>query len=226
MDEVFIPALILDRIPYRDRDFVLTLLTRGQGLVSALARSVRGSRRRFGGLDLFVLFQAHLRMQPPPKLSSLVEIEPVRQFPGILADLDRLEVGQAMLVITRDLLRDAPAPAGVFDLVATQFERLENAPRTQVHRPLLDLCVGIVAELGHMPEGPVCPSCGRGLDPGIVMLDGGSIVCIECGKNLGGAAFDPRVLNETGTTRREVLAFLTHLMSAVLGRPYRIPLVP
>ncbi len=227
MDEHVVPGLVLDRVAYGERDLILTLLTRGHGLVSAMARSARGSRRRFGGaLDLFVVFQAHLRLRPPPRLSALVGADPIRQFPGILEDLSRLEVGQAMLAVARDLLRDAPAPARVFDLVVAHLDRLERVPPESAHLPLLDLCLGLLAEVGHVPSGTGCPACGRPLDQGAVLLDGGSIVCAQCGRDLGGPEVSPAVFGPDPPRRAAVITFLARLMTAALGRPYRIPLRP
>lgn len=226
MDDHVVPGLVLDRVAYGERDLILTLLTREHGLVSAMARSARGSRRRFAaGLDLFVVFQARLRLHPPPRLSALVGADPVRQFPGILEDLSRLEAGQAMLAAARDLLRDAPTPARVFDLVVAHLDRLERVPPESAHLPLLDLCLGILAEVGHVPAGTRCPACDRPLDQG-VLLDGGSIVCAECGRDLGGADVPPAVFGRDPPRRAEAVAFLTRLMTAALGRPYRIPLRP
>ncbi len=225
MDDVLAPAILLDRVAYGERDLVLTLLTRDYGLVSAIARSARGSLRRFGGaLDLFVVFQARLRLRPPPRLSALLGVDPVRQFPGILEDLARLEAGQAMLTAARDLLQDAPAPPRAFDFVVAQLERLEQAPPELAHLPLLDLCMGLLAEVGHVPTGTRCPACHRPLEHGGVLLDGGSIVCHACGRNLGGVVVPPDVFRPVRPGRAAVVAFLTRLLSAALGRPYRIAL--
>lgn len=227
MDDHLVPGLVLDRVAYGERDLILTLLTRGHGLVSAMARSARGSRRRFGGgLDLFVVYQARLRLRPPPRLSALVGADPIRQFPGILEDLARLEAGQAMLAAARDLLKDAPAPARVFDLAVAHLQRLEQVPPESAHLPLLDLCLGILAEVGHVPAGTRCPACGRPLDQGGVLLDGGSIVCAKCGCDFGGPDVPPAMFGRDPPRRAEAIAFLTRLMTAALGRPYRIPLRP
>lgn len=225
MDETVVSSLILDRIAYGERDLILTLLTRDFGVVSAIARSARGSRRRFGGsLDLFVVFNAHLRLRPPPRLSLLMDVDPTRHYPGILEDLSRIEVGQAMLAAARDLLRDAPAPPGVFDLVVGGLRRLEKTPSEAAHQVLLDVCLGILAENGHVPSGTNCPACGRALDAGVMILEGGIVVCSVCGPGLGGHS--PSVLGWAPQGRSQTIEFVTRLMSAALGRPYSVRLRP
>lgn len=223
MDDIVVQGLILDRVPYQDRDLILTFLTRDFGVVSAIARFARGSLRRFGaGLDLFVIYWSRLRMRAPPRLSNLIGVEPLRQFPGIFEDLSRLEAGQAMLVAARDLLKDAPAPPGVFELVVAQIDRLEKAPAELSHIPLVDLCLGILAELGHIPTRHRCPACGRPMDKRGIVVEGGSIVCATCGRDTGGVP--TTLLSQSPPGRAEALAFLAHLMTEALGRPYHIPM--
>lgn len=225
MDDVIVLGLILDRVAYGEKDWILTLLTRDHGVVSAMARSARGSQRRFGGvLDLFVVFQAHLRLRPLPRLCALVGAEPARQFPGLFEDLSRLEVAQAMVVVVRDLLRDAPAPPKVFDRVVAALERLERVPPEHAHVPLVDLCLGLLAEVAHVPTGTRCPACGRPLDQGVSVMEGGTVVCAACGRDLAGPEAAPPVFGWVPPGRASAIAFLTGLMSSALGRPYRLPL--
>lgn len=43
------PAIVIHRSPYRDHDLIVRLLTPDLGQISAIARSARASKRRFGG---------------------------------------------------------------------------------------------------------------------------------------------------------------------------------
>ena len=77
------PGLVLDKIPYGDRDLIVTILTRDYGVVSAMARGARGSKRRFaGGLDLFVEIAVGFK-SGRSALATLVSTEVLGQFPGI-----------------------------------------------------------------------------------------------------------------------------------------------
>lgn len=48
------PAIVLRTAPYRDNDLVVTLLTKNQGKLAAIARGARNSKKRFaGGIEVF-----------------------------------------------------------------------------------------------------------------------------------------------------------------------------
>ncbi len=234
MDEQTTPALILDRVLFGDRDLVLTLLTRDHGIVSAIARSARGSRHRFAGsLDLFVVFQAGLRARPHGALSVLTQAEPLHHLAGILESLDRLEIGQAMLVLARDLLRDAPAGPVTFEHVTTAFEALERCAPGAEHAPLLALCLALLGDLHHPPSTTVCSLCGTAYGAeGAMLRPDGAIACPSCVRpGFGSVAIASDLLAlcrgvepSTPANRAAVLGLIVALVSAVLGRSYRLGL--
>jgi len=171
-------CIVVSRVPYQENDLVLGLLTRTGGLVSVVARSARSSRRRFQGvLDLFVAFDAGFS-RGRGGLPVLTMAEPVRFFPGILENLDLLEVGQSMIQAVRDLLRDAPSSPALFDNVLLAFEYLEKAEPSLAHLVLLDLVLSISAELGQVPEDGVCPGCGR-ISTRFAVSTDGQVLCVE-----------------------------------------------
>ena len=234
MDELTTPALILDRVLFGDRDLVLTLLTRDCGIVSAIARSARGSRHRFAGaLDLFVVFQAGLRPRPRGALSVLTQAEPLHHLAGILEALERLEIGQAMLVLARDLLRDAPAGPATFDHVTTAFEALERCPPGAAHAPFLALSLALLGDLHHPPSTRACSICGTAYGAaGAWLRTDGAIACPSCAEpGVGSLAIAPVLLDlcrgvepATPANRSGTLALIVALVSCVLGRPYRLGL--
>jgi DNA repair protein RecO (recombination protein O) len=219
------PALVLDRIPFGERDLILTLLTRDAGVVSAIARGARGSGRRFAGaLDLFVVLAARWR-PGRASLATLTGAEVVRQFPGVFERLDRLEAGQAMLVLARDLARDAPAGESMHDRLVAAFATLSDAPPALVFGILLDLAVALLEDLGHPVAGAHCPRCRRVLAaPGAVLAGDGSVVCADCGRVVSGVAADVLVLprdRREPPDRDAALKLAAALVSGALGRPYR-----
>lgn len=220
-------AIVLDRVPYRERDIVLTLLTRDVGIVSALAPSARGSLRRFGAaIDLLVVSSVCIRPRRGG-LASLLSAEPVRQFPGAYESLDRLEAAQACIQLARDLLRDAPASASTFDHVAGALKRVEEAGPGETAGVLVRLCLDLLGDLGHAPSAEACSRCGTPLDAAVLIADG-VLACPACAGHAPGARLDARALailrkgGESGETdAAAALALVTALVSTALGRPWR-----
>ena len=227
------PAIVLDRIPYGEADLILHLLTRDHGLVAALARSARGSRRRFaGGVDLFVI--ADVRFRPAGARSSLALLagaEPVRSFPGLYDHLDRMEAGQAMLMLARDLLRDAPAGESTFLRVVEALARLETAPPDRAPLEILGLAIALLCELGHPPVDESCPACGDavGASGVVVVAPDGAMLCGRCAP-AGAVRFASSLLGGTACeveagpvpARADVLSLVAALVSGVLGRRWRL----
>lgn len=221
-------ALLLDRVPYRDRDLILTLLTRDAGVVQAIARGARGSTRRYAGaLDLFVVLAARWR-QGASSLATLAGADVVRQFPGVFESLERLEAGQAMLVLARDLAREAPAGETMYVHLVAAFDELDAVPPSQAFGGVLSLAVRMLEELGHVVVGDACPRCQGPLgDPGTVLASDGAVVCRECSRFVTGVLADLLVLPpelRPAPSRDQALALVGALLSGALGRPYRLRL--
>ena len=117
---------MLRQVDYGEADRIVSLLTDDRGRVEARIPQARRSRKRFGGLDLFVL--AEVRFSPrkgPPKLE---EARPLRAFEGLREDLVRL----ALAGFAAELLLQA-APEGhdspeLFRLAVAALESLDGAP--------------------------------------------------------------------------------------------------
>ncbi len=194
--EVQTPALILRRVAYGEQAWILTLLTRQHGMVSAMARAARTSRHRFGsGLDLFVVFEARLVSRHPSALPELATTETIQSYPGILDGLDRLEMGQAALALTHDLLKDAPVTAVTFDQVRACMKAIEQAPEHSAHGPLLRLGWQLLEALGA------------------------TIAKEHLDEDLR-AALRTGEVNSGTPTRAAVLRFLQETTEQVLGRAY------
>lgn len=225
------PALVLDRVPYGESDLVLHLLTRDHGIVAALARSARGSRRRFAGaLDLFVV--ASVRFRPAggrSSLASLAGADPIRSFPGLYDHLDRMEAGQAILVLARDLLRDAPAGEATFLRMVEALARVEASAPGTAHLEILALATDLLGELGHPPVLEACPACGEavGASGAVAVAPDGILLCGRCAP-ASAVRFPASLLGGVGDGggplpgRADVLALLAALVSGVLGRRWRL----
>jgi DNA repair protein RecO (recombination protein O) len=96
-------ALLLRAVDYRDADRIVTLFTRELGVVSALARGAKGSRRRFSGvLEPYALLRVELE-GGRGDLYTLKRAELAQVWSGVLGDFDRIQAGAAALRLVREL---------------------------------------------------------------------------------------------------------------------------
>ncbi|HOU53384.1 MAG TPA: recombination protein O N-terminal domain-containing protein [Myxococcota bacterium] len=227
--EVQTLAMVIDRWPFRDSDWVVLLLTPRVGMVTALARGARGSRRRFAGsLELLVLSRVRLRPPRGGGMHQVLEAEIVQGFPGFWEDLVRLETGQGLLLLSRDLLREAPVTEEVFERVREAVGRLEVAPRESAHGVLWQAALDLLACLGHPPHQDRCPHCGKTATEWEAAALGPDGV-LRCGDCAGGTdrrfsarALDPGSGRWPGD-RRETERLLSLWVSGILGRPWALP---
>ncbi len=189
-------GILVGQSDYRDADRIVRLLTPDHGLISALARSARASRRRFGGaLDFGNKLQAILR---PGRgdLWSLQEVTLLEGRAGAHADLNRLTLMayacQALAALSRT---DSPEPRlfGLLEMACLLIEVAEQSPAAMFRlaleakaltfagmTPGLRRCVACTAPLAAGPGGPwaFAPSRGGALHDACD-VDGGRPVSLR-----------------------------------------------
>ena len=119
-------ALVLRQVDYGEADRIVSLLTADRGRVETRIPQARRSRKRFGGLDLFVL--AEVRFSPRKGAPRLEEARPLRSFTHIRDDLERL----ALAAYAAELLLQASAEdhhsPDLYRLALAAMESLDREP--------------------------------------------------------------------------------------------------
>lgn len=179
-------------MPYRDADLIVTLLSRELGKLSALARSARASRRRFGGaLGSFTLSRAELSSRRSGELWTLRSAEPIRMWPALAADVGAMAHAGYGTELIREVSPPEQADPGLFDLLVALYDTV--GARGPVPAVLRRFELALLAEVGLAPLLERCVGCGstdRGrLDaPGAVMDPArGGVACAACAAAARGA---------------------------------------
>lgn len=195
MAELETEALVLRRVDYRDADWILTLLTRDAGKLSALARSARKSRRRFGGALLsFTVSRARLRRRPRSDLWTLTSATPLESFGELAADVGALAHASYGTELCRELLAAEVAEPMVFDLLVELFRCI--SARGALPAVLRGYELSLLRAVGLEPRWHACGVCGATAD---AQLDGGAIfdpgqggvVCVRCSAQSRGLGVRP-----------------------------------
>jgi DNA repair protein RecO (recombination protein O) len=174
-------AVVLAAMDYGETDRIVTLFTREQGKVRAIARHGKKSVKRFSGaLEIF----ARLRLQLVLKegLSSLRNTDIVTIFPHIRNDLLKISyAGYACELVDR-LLPEAMSNPRLFRLLVSYLEQLDSAPSNADDRRFFE--VNLLNILGYRLSLEQCCQCG--IDIGSLLgavhySTTGEFFCSDCG---------------------------------------------
>jgi DNA repair protein RecO (recombination protein O) len=141
-------AVLLRAVDYRDTDRILTLFTREHGIVSAVARGAKGSKRRFQGvLEPYTLLHVELEYSRG-ELFTLKRAEVRSVLAGILSDLDRMQAGAGALRLVRELCAPRLAEPALF-LALVQYLTLVEHRGDRERGALLVFALRLLALTGH-----------------------------------------------------------------------------
>jgi DNA repair protein RecO (recombination protein O) len=184
-------ALVLRVILFRDTSKILTVYTAEHGLVSLLAKGVRGPKPRFGAsLELFACVDVVYYHRDARELQLLSQASLLDAHLGLSAHPERYVYGTGVLEFLLKVLSGQEPPGRLYALSQRALEVLESAPRSALAAVFRAFELKAVAFLGHRPELYSCADCGRRADEParwrFSPLTGG-IVCGDCAAAMAGA---------------------------------------
>ena len=236
-------VIVLRRVEYGDADLIFTLFSRERGRLSAIARSARRSKRRYGAsLGSLAVSRAMLQRRDGAELWTWASSDLIRAADDLALDLVAMAHASYGAELCRELLAaEEPEPA-VFDLLEELLTGLRaDGPRPARLRAFENRLLGL---LGLAPRWISCSSCdGAPLERGAIFdADRGGAVCRRCAttsRGPGTRPLDPEIATlladlqeiarladadlleaapERWTGAREVMAILLHHH---IGKPLR-----
>ncbi|WP_134741947.1 DNA repair protein RecO [Nocardioides sp. 503] len=186
-------AIVLRTHKLGEADRIITLLTRSNGRVRAVAKGVRRTSSRFGSrLEPFT--HVDLQLAEGRNLDTITQAETMSAFSSALgADYERYTAGTAMLETAERLVSEEKQPS------LQQFLLLVGGLRAMAagaHRPgqILDsYLLRSLAVAGYAPSFDACAHCGlegphRWFNPSM-----GGMLCTTC-RLPGSASPSPLVI--------------------------------
>lgn len=153
-------AIVLRRVAYGEADWVVTLLGRETGLVSALARSARKSARRFaGGLGMAMVGEAKLQERASADLMALESFDVVVDHPELATDLAKTAHAAYAIELCDRLCPARHPDPPIFDWLEAFLTRLSAGAASAERLRVFEL--GLLRRLGIGPSFERCLSCGR-----------------------------------------------------------------
>ncbi len=212
-------AVCIGRRNYSETSQILTLFSRGQGKIKALAKGSRRERGKFGG-GIDILAEGEILFVPPhgeAALAILTEFDLRESFANLRQDLPSLPCAEYMSYLIGEFTEEFDPHEKLYDAFVSALKQL--GPRYRPELTLLDFELTLLREIGLSPLWQRCGSCSGPLVSGqrLYFSSGsGGMLCRDCEPAVvEKRPVDPRVLQilqhpETAETATRKTAFEAH----------------
>lgn len=156
------PAVVLRRRLYGDADLMVTLLSRDQGKVGAIAKAAKKSMRRFAGtLEPFAIIEAVLT--PGRGMPVLQEAALIQPFAGLRTDIAKTAYAGCWAEILDAWMEEGVADLALYVLLCHALARLDGGEQCPEAVNIF-FQMKFLAAAGITPRLSHCSGCGRPLD--------------------------------------------------------------
>ncbi len=141
----------LKAMPMGESDRLVTVLTKEQGLVRAIAPGARKHRSRLGGRSgLFVVND--LLFSKGKSIDKMIQAETLRSFPGLSRDLAKLTASQYLAEIALAQALSEQPQEELYYLLIEHLSRIESASRPNILPCLAQATFHLLALAGVAPD--------------------------------------------------------------------------
>jgi DNA repair protein RecO (recombination protein O) len=194
------PAVILKRMDLGEADRIVTLFSRDDGKIRAVAKGVRRMTSRSAGhLEPFTL--SDVLFAVGRELDVISQADTLESFRHIREDLERTTHAYYLTEVVDLLTEDRSENRGVFDALVLGLRELAETGDTRL--VLVVFHVRLLDALGYRPELRECVSCRTAIEPNRNHFSAllGGVVCPGCGPPVPTA-------RAIGTSALKLLRFL------------------
>jgi len=171
-------ALVLDTVPYRDRDLIVKLFTAVRGTESAMAYSARKSRGRFpSGVDRLTLVEVEWTRKDD-SMAVCRSVITKEVYWGVKSDIEKSAVASLLCEMLLRSHVDKSEAESMFDFACSFLAWLDGAAPNPAAAALAAVCFTL-RQLGFLPPSLECPDCEPGETAQRFALDSssGSLSC-------------------------------------------------
>jgi DNA repair protein RecO (recombination protein O) len=212
-------CICLRKFEYSETSQILTLFSRGHGVVRVMAkgahrRTKAGSGRFDGGIDLLDLGEAVFTDDSNRELATLTEWKLREGHLELRKNLRGLYLALYAIELLGALIEEHDPHAEIFDRLESLLPLLGTAAREEI---FLAFELDILREAGFLPELNACVSCGtvaENWELAFFAPSRGGLVCRDCE-----ASFPERI----GVDVRLLRVLKNVQLSAAAPPPRRLP---
>lgn len=199
-------GIVLKTIKLGEADRIVTVFTRLNGKVRAVAKGIRKTKSRFGGrLEPFSRVDLML-YKGKGSLDTITSADILMSFDEIRADYDRLTAGAAVVELVEKITEERERSFPTYALLLAGLEALASERADNVVPAFL---VKLLSVSGYHPQLQVCVTCGSGGELAGFSAAAGGALCDSCGRADRGA-------QRLGADR---LVLLARLLASDFGCP-------
>ena len=172
-------AVILKKSPFGEAGLMVTLFTRGQGKVRAVARGARRSTSKLVG-HLEPLTQVHLSIARGRSMDHIGQAQIIQNFSGIKEDLAAVAKALYVAELVDGFGAEANSNQPLYDLALETLHSLNQNPDSEW--PVRYFQIHLLRVSGFMPELYQCVECRQPLAPGQHQFSPslGGTLCLTC----------------------------------------------
>jgi DNA repair protein RecO (recombination protein O) len=169
-------GIVLKTIKLGEADRIVTLFTRANGKVRAVAKGIRKTKSRFGGrLEPFT--RAQLMIYGGRNLDTITAVDIVTSFDDVRDDYDRIVHAYAMVDLVEKITPERERAVSVYTLLLAGLEALARGGGDSV---VVAFTVKMLSVCGYHPHLQTCTGCGT--QERLVAFSAalGGVVCDSC----------------------------------------------
>ena len=217
MAPVTTPAVLLRGHDYGDSSRILRFYTRDHGLLSVVARGVRGrSGKGAATLSSFASGELSAYVKTHRDLHTMKDFHCARLREGLGAEVLRFGGASAVAELVLGHAEQEPQP-GLYEALERALDLLDRVERDELPGSVLAALWAIIEAFGFAPQLDACVRCSAPLDAGEVGrfdFAAGGMRCAACAEDAAGPRLGPGA-------RAQIEAFLSGGVPADFGHPRR-----
>jgi DNA repair protein RecO (recombination protein O) len=169
-------GVVLKTIKLGEADRIVTIFTRYNGKVRAVAKGVRKTKSRFGArLEPFTQVQLLIH-RGRRDLDTITGADILVPFKEVRTDFERVTAAAAVSELVEKIMPERERALSVYDLLVGALESVARGAENVVPAFLVKL----LSVAGFHPQLSVCAGCGdasglEGFSPAL-----GGVVCVTC----------------------------------------------
>ncbi len=169
-------GIVLKTIKLGEADRIVTIFTRENGKVRAVAKGIRKTKSRFGArLEPFT--RAQLLIYKGRNLDTITSADILTSFDVIRSDYRRLTSAAALVEMVEKITPERERAFSTYSLLLAGLKALSAA---EVGTVVPAFLMKLLSVSGYHPQLSVCAGCGGGAPLGAFSPASGGAVCEDC----------------------------------------------